>query len=283
MDQRSVVFPAALALGLTDAPDEDDVMWEDFFEEAQLHAGHDDTADNGGTTVKGRRGGWRRSFKRTPHASKKYEQNRYEYKESPWWKNFVVFSYSEGVPSPRVAKEFQQCFNVPFKVYGVLLQRSQEPDSPFKDTYAPGEKKGPPRTPVALKIMVVLFCLKENVSFHGAIQAGQIGDSTARTFFHKWIEWIVRTMYDEYVHPPETPHQISSTMAKFDRLGLPGCITLFDAVHIWWDMCPTALAPLHKGKDGRTTRTFNFASDCNRRIHHVHGSDVGARNDKTLP
>ena len=89
-------------------------------------------------------------------------------------------------------------------------------------------------------------------------------------------------MYDKYVHPPESPHEISTTMAKFERLGLPGCITLFDAVHVWWDMCPTALAALHKGKDGKPTRVFNFASDCNRRIHHVHGSDVGARNDKTL-
>ena len=130
--------------------------------------------------------------------------------------------------------------------------------------------------------MVVLFCLKENVSFLGAIQAGQIGGSTARIFFHEWIQWIVTTMYDEYVHPPETPHEISSTMAKFERLGLPGCITLFDGVHILWEMCPTALAPLHRGKDGKPSRTFNFASDCNRRIHHVHGSDVGARNDKTL-
>ena len=71
-------------------------------------------------------------------------------------------------------------------------------------------------------------------------------------------------------------------MAKFERLGLPGCITLFDAVHVGWDMCPTALAPLHKGKEGTPTRVWNVAADVNRRIHHVHGSDMGARNDKTL-
>ena len=107
MDQPSVVFPAALALGLTDAPDEDDVMWEDFFEEAQLHAGHDDTADSAGTTRKGRRGGWCRSFKRTPHASKKYEQNRYEYKESPWWKTLWC-SHTQ-----RVCAKSEGCEGVP--------------------------------------------------------------------------------------------------------------------------------------------------------------------------
>ena len=86
MEQRSFVFPAATALGLADAPDEDDVMWDTLFKDSPSHAGHDDTSQAAGATRKGRRGGWRRSFKRTPHASKKYEQNRYDYKESPWWK-----------------------------------------------------------------------------------------------------------------------------------------------------------------------------------------------------
>ena len=71
-------------------------------------------------------------------------------------------------------------------------------------------------------------------------------------------------------------------MKKFERLGVPGCITLIAGVHINWDMCPTSLLPLHKGKEGKPTRAFNVASDCNRRIHHVHGSEPGARNDKTM-
>ena len=114
--------------------------------------------------------------------------------------------------------EFHHVFNVPFPVYDALLTRTQELDSPFKDAYAPGEKKAAPKTPVALKIIVVLFCLKENVSFLGAIQAGQIGGSTARTFFHAWIAWILSKMYDKYVHPPQTPEEISSTMASWRSL-----------------------------------------------------------------
>ena len=107
-------------------------------------------------------------------------------------------------------------------IYEELLRVTQEHDSPFKDKYALGELKGAPRTPVALKILVVLFALKENCSFVAAIQAGQIGESTARGFFHKWIAWILSKVYEKYVHPPQTPQEISTTMAKFERLGLSG-------------------------------------------------------------
>ena len=124
MEQRSFVFPAATALGLTDALDEDDVMWDALFKDSPSHAGHDGTSQAAGATRKGRRGGWRRSFKRTPHASKKYEQNRYDYKESPWWKNFVVNAAEARVPGSRIAVEFHQVFNVPFMVYDALLRRA---------------------------------------------------------------------------------------------------------------------------------------------------------------
>ena len=159
-------------------------------------------------TAKGRRGGWRRSFQRNPDAEKKYERNRYEYTKSPWWDNFVLRAADARVPGSRVSVEFHHVFNCPFPVYDELLRRSQEPDSPFKDQYAAGEKKGPPRMPVALKIMAVLFVLKENVSFIGAIQAGQIGASSLRIFFHSWIAWITSKVYAKYVHPPETPAEI---------------------------------------------------------------------------
>ena len=231
MEQLSHVFPAVSCLGLQFVPDDEDWAWEAFFQD-------DPTRDNAGgtdtrpTAAKGRRGGWRRDFKRNPAAVLKYEQNRYDYTKSPWWEAFVVKAADARVPGSRESVEFHHIFNVPFPVYDELLRLTQESDSPFKDKYAPGEHKGAPRTPVALKILVVLFCLKENVSFVGAIQAGQIGASTARSFFHKWIAWIVDKVYEKYVHPPHTAHEISSTMPKFERLGLPGCITLFDAVHV---------------------------------------------------
>ena len=68
MDQREFAFPAATALGLTDEPDEDDLAWEAFFEDAQAYAGQDATNPAAGPTRKGRRGGWKRAFKRNPDA-----------------------------------------------------------------------------------------------------------------------------------------------------------------------------------------------------------------------
>ena len=49
MEQRSFVFPAATALGLTDALDEDDVMWDALFKDSPSHAGHDDTSQAAGS------------------------------------------------------------------------------------------------------------------------------------------------------------------------------------------------------------------------------------------
>ena len=107
MDQREFAFPAATALGLTDEPDEDDLAWEAFFEDAQTYAGQDDTTNPAaGPTRKGRRGGWKRDFKRNPDAVKKYLQNRYDYKESNWWKNFVAKAADARVPGSRISVEF---------------------------------------------------------------------------------------------------------------------------------------------------------------------------------
>ena len=55
-------------MGLTDEPDEDDLAWEAFFEDAQAYAGQDATNPAAGPTRKGRRGGWKRAFKRNPDA-----------------------------------------------------------------------------------------------------------------------------------------------------------------------------------------------------------------------
>ena len=190
MVEPSRIFPAIGALGLTFVPDDDDWAWENLF---QPHPTHDSTGTADPRpmpTAKRRRGGWRRSFKRNPDAELKYEQNRYDYTKSPWWDSFVVKADDARVQGSREAVEFHNIFNVPFPVYEELLRVTQEHDSPFKDKYALGELKGAPRTPVALKILVVLFALKENCSFVAAIQAGQIGESTARGFFHKWIAWI---------------------------------------------------------------------------------------------
>ena len=152
MEQLSHVFPAVSCLGLQFVPDDEDWAWEAFFQD-------DPTRDNAGGTdtrpsaAKGRRGGWRRDFKRNPAAVLKYEQNRYDYTKSPWWEAFVVKAADARVPGSRESVEFHHIFNVPFPVYDELLRLTQESDSPFKDKYAPGERKGAPRTPVALKIL----------------------------------------------------------------------------------------------------------------------------------
>jgi hypothetical protein len=65
-------------------------------------------------------------------------------------------------------------------------------------------------------------------------------------------------------------------------MGFPGCITCFDGVHWAWNNAPSGRRFMYQGKEGYPTVVFNVACDSNTYIHHVHGSNPGAVNDKTM-
>ena len=46
---------------------------------------------------------------------------------------------------------------------------------------------------------------------------------------------------------PESEAEILHTINSYAHIGLPGCISSFDVVHIAWDKCPAFLQNLFTG------------------------------------
>lgn len=68
----------------------------------------------------------------------------------------------------------------------------------------------------------------------------------------------------------------------FKVLGLPGCVSSMDGVHLAWDNCPARYTFLYKGKEGYPTVAFNVHCDHIGRVLAVNGPHPGGRNDKTM-
>ena len=63
-------------------------------------------------------------------------------------------------------------------------------------------------------------------------------------------------------------------------MGFPGCVGSIDCTHIAWDMCPTTLNPLCKGKEGYPTLVFEVVVDHTRKIRACTRSFYGAKTIK---
>ena len=83
------------------------------------------------------------------------------------------------------------------------------------------------------------------------------------------------------VYIPETRADIDRVLKRHAALGFPGAITMFDGTKWEWGACPHAWQAAHTGKEGYPTKTFMVAGDMNSMIHHISGSEIGARNDMT--
>ena len=76
--------------------------------------------------------------------------------------------------------------------------------------------------------------------------------------------------------------KLTSMMAIYEKMGLPGCIGSTDCVHIKWDRCPVGLTNVCKGKEGYPSLVYSCTVDHHRRILGVTRSNYGTRNDKTI-
>lgn len=109
-----------------------------------------------------------------------------------------------------------------------------------------------------------------------------VAGNTMKQFFHPWCAWFVEQYWDEWVWWPTTEEEIRDIEAVYAKLGLPGCVSSMDAVHLAWDNSPAKYRSSNAGKEKYPTLAFNCHAAHNRRILAVNGPYNGARNDKSL-
>ncbi len=88
--------------------------------------------------------------------------------------------------------------------------------------------------------------------------------------------------YDEYVHGPQSQADIRKNTAVYERMGLPGCIGSTDVVHFRWDMCPSDLSNVCRGKEQYPSLAYQFTTDHHKKIMSVTQGHYGSHGDKTI-
>ena len=107
-----------------------------------------------------------------------------------------------------------------------------------------------------------------------------ISESVLQHFFHAFVEWGTLT-YGWRIQAPRDTADIARAEHVYRQLGLPGCCSSTDGVHVAWMRAPSVLSHLYVGKEGFPTLQFNVSCDHTLKIVHVAGAQPGARNDKT--
>ena len=209
----------------------------------------------------------------------KLEQWRLHYWECSGWK--LLQDATTYDPKSRQGKEFRAVTRISRQRFDYLLSRLERDDK-LADNPRDGRGR-PPKVPLALKLLSTLAVLGSGLSFEWAFLRYCGTDAgNGRKVFHSITEWLVKYEYDMWVFPPTEESDIRRTEARFAQMGFPGCITCFDGVHWAWNNAPAGRRFMYAGKEGYPSLVFNVACDSNTRIHHVHGSNPGAVNDKTM-
>ena len=69
---------------------------------------------------------------------------------------------------------------------------------------------------------------------------------------------------------------------EYALLGIPGCVTSTDGVHVGWTNCPHQWRHFFTGKEKIPTLAYNVCVNHSRFIHAVTCGHPGARNDKAI-
>ena len=182
-------------------------------------------------------------------------------------------------PSSVLYQDFTLQFRVPFPVFDDLLTMTRE-SGRFPDEKA--KKKGAPPIPLALKVLACLRFLATGMSFASLQLECGVSKAVLSKFYDQWTSWLVETQYDKYICIPQSHQEIDRIQQIFCKLGLPGCCSSMDGVHVAWDNCPERYRFNYIGKEGYPTLAWNVHSDHLGRILHVNGPHAGGRNDKTM-
>ena len=230
---------------------------------------------------KKRRGGWHpqpRQFElyHVPEAASPH--CRWEHDSS----RSTVWLYLDAPNTPYWDIVFRQEFGIARSVFDAYLRTLQGVDG-FRDKVTADGNKGRRSKPLRLKLAVYFLTLREGLTFKRAARHGCFDDGMFRRFFHKLNEWMVANEYKKHVFMPEDEELIKRTENMFSKMGFPGAITTYDAVHAYWSNCPAMDHWLCNGKEGYPTRVWNCAVGPWKEFCHITPSHPGARNDITRP
>ncbi len=182
-------------------------------------------------------------------------------------------------PSTVLYNDFTLQFRVPFPVFDELLTLTRE-SGRFTDEKV--KKKGAPPIPLALKVLGCLRFLATGMSFGSLQLECGVSKGVLSPFYDQWTSWLIETQFDKYISIPQSHQEIDRIQGIFSKLGIPGCCSSMDGVHVAWDNCPERYRFNYIGKEGYPTLAWNVHCDHLGRILHVNGPHAGGRNDKTM-
>ena len=231
-----------------------------------------------------RRGGWQKLVPRSDRASTGltyFERFRLGWESSEIAKDLEKDNYDD---KSHDGLDFRRTYGVPRRLFDTLVSEAAALPAISVKAAGDGTRRGGPTTvPVSIKLAATLLRCKSALPWRlAARKLGKISERTAGRFSEALFRGMVEHHYDTHVHPPRTPHEIQKVLDRHDRMGFPGCISMWDGVPVAWDACPSAEMWLNKGKEGYPTRKYLVAGEGTGIIHEVTGSFIGTANDLTM-
>jgi len=167
-------------------------------------------------------------------------------------------------------KEFQLRFRVPFALFLIVLAWTQSWYC-FDAVHNPNGVKefdafGVKQVPTDLLVMGVLRILGRSTCLDGIEELSYISKTKMGTFFHMFTSqartllgtfWFISYIFFKFFHLwywltyfntqtgpvwiviPESNEEIAHTINSYAHIGLPGCISSFDVVHVAWSCTTT--------------------------------------------
>ena len=203
----------------------------------------------------------------------------YEPKKSKWYLDYVLSNKYEIIP--RLKRKFRNRFRLPREKFRELVTMAVENN--WFPTYGKKDATGKEGVPLELLILGSLRYLGRGWTFDDLEEATNIGLTTHRQFFHKFIKVGATELFKMWVKMPETEDEILDSMHEYHEAGFTGCIGSSDATHIIMEKCNARLKNHNSGgKDSHTTRVFNIVVNHRRKILNTTPGFPGRWNDKTI-
>jgi hypothetical protein len=174
---------------------------------------------------------------------------------------------------------FRRRFRVPYEIFENICIEYAKVDVDLRDAT---DRHGRPSCNLQLLILGALRVLAQGTPFDVIDEATDISYQTHNKFFKTFVEWMAKSMFENYIHLPRTQEEVVHVLDYYDKLGVPGCTGSIDCVHWAWDSCPAGLHSDCKGKEGFPTVVFQVIVTHTRFIQAVSKVFYGTWNDLTI-
>ena len=197
-----------------------------------------------------------------------------------WYSAYVRGGSTRNI---RQLKIFRRRFRIPYGEFQELLKELETAEM-FRQ-WRPNNTNASRDdvSPLALLLLGALRYLGRGWTFDDIEEATAIGKETHRIFFHRFIDYGSKVLFDRYVIFPTTAAEARTHMHEYNIAGFPGTPCSTDATHISMDKCPNLLRHVNKGpKKDLPSRTYNLSCNHRKRILYTTSGHPSRWNDKTL-